>query len=187
METMPLSKKIDIFNQVNTLCREDEEFRNDLKANPRGVLTKRFGFQLKTNIELLLLEDTEDLNHVVIHDMSQDELNQNPEDFPASQRTDFQFLQKTHSDPEFQQKLMKEPTPTLEDYFGVSLPKSLTLKTYIENPNTQYLVIPHLDANGDELTDDALEAVAGGSSIPLYLADTLSKSCGNTTTAPGML
>ena len=70
-------------------------------------------------------------------------------------------IARAQSDPAFRQALVKNSRATIEKEFKVSLPAGVQWKVVEETTSINYLVLPAL---GDgELSDDALEAVAGGS------------------------
>jgi len=69
--------------------------------------------------------------------------------------------EKASGDEEFRLALLNDPIATLEKEFGVKFPKKIKVNVHVESSNVLNLIIPA--ANTDELTDDQLEDVAGGS------------------------
>ena len=67
---------------------------------------------------------------------------------------------KAAQDEAFRERLSQDPKGTLEDFLGTALPEGFTVNI-VENTATELtLVIP--PKLTDELSDEALEAVAGG-------------------------
>ena len=66
------------------------------------------------------------------------------------------------SNPQYRAALLKNPKAVLEGQMGSKIPASITVKAVEESPNTMYVVVPFVPKPGAELSDNALEAVAGG-------------------------
>ena len=62
--------------------------------------------------------------------------------------------------PKYRQALINDPKAVLEKQLGHKLGK-LTVKAVVETPDTIYVVVPYVAADG-ELSDADLEHVAGG-------------------------
>jgi Nitrile hydratase, alpha chain len=77
---------------------------------------------------------------------------------------ELQLIEKAWKDAAFRQALLTDPRGAVERELGAKLPAGLQVKVVAESPDTFYLVLP---ANPDrapagQLTDEQLEAVAGG-------------------------
>jgi hypothetical protein len=73
------------------------------------------------------------------------------------------ILQRASLDADFRKKLIASPEAAIEDAFRVKLPKNFRLK-FVER-DTKYdsvHVLPDLHSEGDELSPEDLESVAGG-------------------------
>ena len=66
--------------------------------------------------------------------------------------------------PQYRAALVKNPKAVLEGQMGNKLPAGVTVKSVEETADTIYVVVPYVPKPGAELSDSALEAVAGGSS-----------------------
>lgn len=66
-------------------------------------------------------------------------------------------------DADYRKKLLANPKEVLAKQMNRDLPDNLKVKVVEEDANTIYLICPHVPpAEGDELSDDDLEKVAGG-------------------------
>lgn len=69
-----------------------------------------------------------------------------------------QIIKKAQSDKEFKKALMDTPKGILAE-IGVQVSEKVEIKVVEESAKVVYLVLP---VNPDELTDEQLDAVAGG-------------------------
>jgi Nitrile hydratase, alpha chain len=98
---------------------------------------------------------------------------------PRTRRdVELQLIEKAWKDDAFRQALLTDPRGALERELGAKLPAGVQVKVLAESADTFYLVLP---ANPDrapagELTDQQLDAVAGGG----WSANTDCGSCGAT-------
>ena len=67
--------------------------------------------------------------------------------------------------PRYRQALLKNPKEIVEKQFQVSIPANVNIKVVEDTASTVHIVLPHAVAEGAELSDADLEAVAGGHSI----------------------
>ena len=77
------------------------------------------------------------------------------------------LIQRSLEDEDFRQSLLDDPKGTAEQELGSHLPESIELRVVEESADTIYLVLPPSATavgEGGELSDEALEAVAGGDS-----------------------
>lgn len=70
------------------------------------------------------------------------------------------LIAKAQADPAFRQALLKDAKTAIETEFGIKFPSGMEFKVLEETPMTNYLVLP--PALNGELSDDELDAVAGG-------------------------
>ena len=75
------------------------------------------------------------------------------------------IVQRSLQDEEFRQRLLDDPKGTLEQELGSALPQGFEVRVVEESAETIYLVLPSASALGEgggELSEEDLEAVAGG-------------------------
>ncbi|NMG05529.1 NHLP leader peptide family RiPP precursor [Brasilonema sp. UFV-L1] len=76
------------------------------------------------------------------------------------------LVAKAWKDDAFKQELLSNPKAIIAKESGVQVPDNIEVRVLEENPNILYLVLPvkPADLEGEgELSEEALEAVAGGS------------------------
>lgn len=81
------------------------------------------------------------------------------------QEFESQLIIKAWKDEAFKQELMSNPKAVYARELGQKIPESVNIQALEETPNSLYLVIPKSPANvqvSEELSEEALEAVAGG-------------------------
>ena len=64
--------------------------------------------------------------------------------------------------PSYRAALLKNPKSVLEGQLGTKIPDSIHVKAVEETADTMYVVVPYVPEAGAELSDSALEMVAGG-------------------------
>jgi hypothetical protein len=68
---------------------------------------------------------------------------------------------------EFRRELLADPRRVLESHLRQRLPRFVDVEVLEETADTIYLVLPYQPSDGQELSDDDLELVAGGKSEPV--------------------
>ena len=76
------------------------------------------------------------------------------------------LIQRSLEDEDFRQRLLDDPKGTAEQELETRLSEDVEVRVVEESADTIYLVLPFTPAvgQGGELSDEALEAVAGGDS-----------------------
>ena len=64
----------------------------------------------------------------------------------------------------YRNRIKADAKDVIAKQFGYEVPAGINVEVLEENAETVYLVLPHTVAEGDELSDADLEAVAGGGS-----------------------
>jgi hypothetical protein len=75
------------------------------------------------------------------------------------------LVQRSLEDEDFRQRLLADPKAAVEQEFGSRLPEGVEVRAVEESADTIYLVLPSASplGQGEEISDQELEAVAGGS------------------------
>ena len=90
--------------------------------------------------------------------MAYDEVN--PQDIEEQARAMGQVISRTWTDPEFKARFVSEPEQVLAEA-GIDTPEGMELRVVENTDDVMYLTLPVKPS--EELSDDMLEAVAGGS------------------------
>ena len=74
------------------------------------------------------------------------------------------LIERSLEDDAFRQRLLADPKGALEEELGIRLPDNIEVRAVDETADTIYLVLPSVSpvGEGGELSDQELEAVAGG-------------------------
>ncbi|MGF1470890.1 MAG: NHLP leader peptide family RiPP precursor [Rubrobacteraceae bacterium] len=92
------------------------------------------------------------------------------------------LIQRSMEDEELRQKLLSDPKAAIEQEVGARLPDGVEIRAVEETPETIYLVLPpkpEVASEGGELSDEELEAVAGGAWFTNhYTCATTCSTCG---------
>ena len=81
------------------------------------------------------------------------------------QEMERRIVQRSIEDDAFRRRLIEDPKGALEQELGARLPEEVRIVTVEETQDTIYLVLPSTPmagAEGEELSDQELESVAGG-------------------------
>ncbi|WP_445632369.1 Nitrile hydratase alpha/Thiocyanate hydrolase gamma domain-containing protein [Nostoc sp. DSM 114161] len=73
-----------------------------------------------------------------------------------------ELIAKAWKDEAFKKELISNPKAVYGRELGQELPKNLTIRVVEETADTIYLALPRSPQVSEELSDEALEAVAGG-------------------------
>jgi len=74
------------------------------------------------------------------------------------------IIQRSLEDEDFRRRLLEDPRAAVEEELGTRLPEGVQVQAVEETADTIYLVLPSASPveGGEELSDQDLEAVAGG-------------------------
>lgn len=73
-----------------------------------------------------------------------------------------QLAIKSLKDPSFREKLKANPKAVIAEEFNTQVPDELTIEVVEETATKMYLVLPAAESVEEELSEEQLEAVAGG-------------------------
>ena len=81
------------------------------------------------------------------------------------QQLEAQLIDRAMKDETFRQELLRDPKDVVTRELGIQMPENIDVQVLQESPSTFYLVLPpSAQRAGAELSDEELEAVAGGAS-----------------------
>ena len=74
------------------------------------------------------------------------------------------LVERSLQDEDFRQRLLADPKAAVEEELGIQLPAEVQIRVVEETADTIYLALPSASPAGEggELSDQELEAVAGG-------------------------
>lgn len=96
------------------------------------------------------------------------EMNQGSIEGMTRQALERELIVRAYKDAAFKQKLLSNPKATVGEILGTEVPEYFEIKVFEQPANALYLVVPaNIDSNSGsaELTEEELEAVAGGCSF----------------------
>lgn len=95
----------------------------------------------------------------------------------ANDSIDTKIIALAAKDSAFRKRLVADPQATLKKEFGLELPPGVKLQVHEEGDDVRHLVLPKAPSKQIELSDDQLEAAAGG----LRNAGACCCTCGSST------
>lgn len=137
----------------------NQEYRRQLVANPKDVIAGEFAVDIPTEIDVKVLVDTPDTEHLVLVQ---------PGFLPVTEQPTAQMglVYKAWTDPDFKSALLADPRAAFSDYLKFPLPDKPALKVVEQTDNAFFIVIPQRPEN---LADSELDQVAGGSGAGTYI------------------
>jgi Nitrile hydratase, alpha chain len=92
------------------------------------------------------------------------------------------LIQRSLQDEAFRQRMLADPRAVIEQELGSRLPESVEVRVVEETADTIYLVLPSASplGQGGELSDQELEAVAGGAEVTGSTCDVNDPICTDT-------
>jgi len=100
------------------------------------------------------------------------------------------LVEKAWKDPVFRKDIVKDPKGMLEMHTGQKLPEQLRIFVHEEDANTLHFSIPSPPSNLNELSDEDLERVAGGTDLVatgIVLAITAASAVGGSALTVGVI
>ena len=82
-------------------------------------------------------------------------------EFQTRRELEANLIAKIWQDEAFKQQLMSNPKSAITEV-GISLPENIEIEVIEETSNKFYLVIPQPPTHQEELSDEELQAIAGG-------------------------
>ncbi|MDB9405989.1 NHLP leader peptide family RiPP precursor [Microcystis aeruginosa CS-1036] len=184
---LALKTRKDLEIHLITRALKDEEFKRELIANPKAVIERELGTKLPDELEINVLEETEDTIYMVLpcnpyEGISEEELkaslgityedvakwvSEQQRNTLLDETSSILVISRAWKDEGFKQELLKNPKRTLTKELEITIPDSLDIQVISETPNALYLVLPIISDQHtskdlyDALSEGELEAVAG--------------------------
>jgi hypothetical protein len=149
-----MSDRIKSYEELSQRLQHDEEFKQRFLSDPKSMLTE-IGVKIPDSVRIIVHEDSLLVRNFVIPVMSQGN------DLNVSDPLFKKVLQKAKDDENFKTQLLQHPKAVIEKFIGEDLPDSITICIHEDTPTLRNLVISTI-LSTEELTDQELEAVAGG-------------------------
>jgi hypothetical protein len=164
---LALKTRKDLEIHLITRALKDESFRAELIANPKSVIEQEIGSKLPDELEITVLEETEDTIYMVLpcnpyEGVSEEELQANLgmsyEDVALwvleQQRNSIldeeyttAILSKCWKDEHFKDAWLNNSTEILKKEFELEIPVEIKIKAIEETTKKTYVVLPNLLAN----------------------------------------
>jgi hypothetical protein len=96
------------------------------------------------------------------------------------------LVQRSLEDEDFRQRLLEDPKGVVEEELGTRLSEGVQVRAVEETADTIYLVLPpraETEQSSAEISDEELQAVAGGGFDTLYATCQVGPDCTTPTSA----
>jgi len=161
---LALKTRKDLEIHLITRALKDESFRAELIANPKAVIEQEIGSKLPDELEITVLEETEDTIYMVLpcnpyEGLSEEELQANLgmtyEDVALwvleqqrntllDEESSVLIIAKTWRDEAYKQELLNNPMVLLEKELGEKVQTNLNTKIFAETKNTLYILLANI-------------------------------------------
>jgi hypothetical protein len=148
------------YGQLVARAWGDEAFKQRLLAEPAAVLAEQ-GIALPPGMEVRLHEDTSTLFHLTLPPPSEDPSDEEsgPAPLAPSAQPYLRLAARARADAGFKRRLLAAPAAVLAEE-GIAVPPGAEVRVHESTPTLAHLALP--PRPGDELSDEQLDAVAGG-------------------------
>ena len=148
--------------QLVTHALEDEAFKQELVSHPNTVIEQETGEKLPEGVEIRVVQETSNTRYLLLPSHS-DVTPEKLEQLRQGAAGDFSSLiVRAIEDEVFKQELISDPNGVIERELGIQLPSGGQIRVLAQDANVEYLVLPPQPAPDGELSEEELEAVAGG-------------------------
>jgi hypothetical protein len=160
-----------------TRALKDEGFKQELLANPKEVVEKELGTKLPDDLEINVLEETEDSLYMVLpcnpyegmlEEELKDSLEMTYEDVAQwvleQQRNTFMdeessiiLIARAWKNKAFKERLLCQPEKVINEEICKSLPEKIRVVVFNETINIVYIVLPKAVDNFKELSEGSTD------------------------------
>jgi hypothetical protein len=156
--------------QIIVRAWEDEEFKQNLVSNPKAAIEQELGEKFPEGVEVRVLQETANTRYLVLPpaNLTAEERQEVLQQLREGEAGAFSALIiRSIEDDAFRQELLSQPNTVIERELGITLPEGTAVRVVEEERNIRYLVLPQRpdSLEDDELSEEALEAVAGGGDV----------------------
>lgn len=157
--------------QIVTRTWEDEAFKQELVNNPKPVIEQATGEKLPEGLVIRVVQQTSNIRYLQLpsaSDMTAEERQQTINELRQGAGEFSSVIVRAIEDDAFKQELVSQPNAVIERELGITLPEGAEIRVLEQEDNIRYLILPMQpdSLDGDELSEEQLEAVAGGFSFP---------------------
>ena len=162
-----------------TRALKDEGFKRELLANPKVIVEKELGTKLPEELEINVLEETEDTLYMVLpcnpyEGMSEEELKvslgmtyedvaqwvvEQQRNALLDEDNSAALIVQTWRDQVFKQQLLENPIKVIEQKLGEKIQEDIKIKSVAESTNILYIMIPNILERFDTL--DSIDMSSG--------------------------
>jgi hypothetical protein len=148
----------------------DETFRQALLRDPKGTVRREFGVEIPANLNMHILQNDATHLHIVLPreagelaHMSTDEVAQHLGASAQGQDAHVRLVARAITDHVFKQELLRNPKTAVGQALQVALPENMSVQVHEADDDNLYVLLPpRRELSDAELSDEQLEAVAGG-------------------------
>ncbi len=154
--------------QIVTRTWEDEAFKQELLSEPKATIEQATGEKLPEDLVIRVMQETPNIRYLLlpsVSSMTPEERQQTVNELRQGAAGDFSsVIVRAIEDDAFKQELVSQPHAAIEQELGITLPQGSELRVLEQEDNIRYLILPMQpdSLEGDELSEEELEAVAGG-------------------------
>ncbi|MBH8562238.1 NHLP leader peptide family RiPP precursor [Nostoc sp. CENA67] len=174
-----------------TCALKNEGFRQELITNPKAVVEKQIGTKLPEELEIKVLEETEDTLYMVLpcnpyEGISEEELKvflgmtyedvarwvlEQQRNALLSEENSVKLMVQAWRDQEFKNKLLLNPKIVIQQELASEIPSSLSIQIQEETANSLYIIIPSILENfevynlGSEVSNLNMPIVIGSGGV----------------------
>jgi hypothetical protein len=159
---LALKTRKDLEIHLITRAWKDQSFRAELIANPKAIIEQEIGSKLPDELEITVLEETEDTIYMVLpcnpyEGLSEEELQatlgmtyedvalwvlEQQRNTLLDGESSIKILCQSWKNEEFKKKLLMNPEKVLQEEIGLNMPTDIGFKLLNENSKAIYIVVP---------------------------------------------
>lgn len=154
-----------------TRALKDEDFRKELIANPKAVIENELGTKLPEDLEIKVLEETEDTVYMVLpcnpyEGVSEEELQaslgmtyedvalwvlEQQRNCLLDEESSIAIISRTWRDKAYKQELLNNPILIVEKELGEKIQENIKINIFEETANIIYILLPSIADSFDTI------------------------------------